>query len=144
MFVDTPITVRYAETDMMGVVYHGSYLLYFEDGRVDFLKRNGFSYTEIEEQGYMSPVYHADISYGAALRYGEEAFVRTSVESATPTRAVYRQRVFRAGDDPDVDRPLVDAKMTLCLVDKETFRPVSQKHALPELYAFYQQEVAGE
>ena len=29
MHVHTPITVRYGETDMMGVVYHANYLLYF-------------------------------------------------------------------------------------------------------------------
>ena len=37
MHVHTPITVRYGETDMMGVVYHANYLLYFEDARIDFL-----------------------------------------------------------------------------------------------------------
>ncbi len=144
MFVDTPINVRYADTDMMGVVYHGSYLLYFEDGRVDYLQKNGFSYTAVEEAGYMSPIYHLDVQYGAPLRYGEAGFLRTSVESVTPTRTVYRQRVFHEGDDPETDRPLVDGRVTVCLVEKDTFRPVSQKHALPELYAFYKQEVTGQ
>lgn len=36
-YVDTPITVRYGETDMMGVVYHANYLLYFEDARMKLL-----------------------------------------------------------------------------------------------------------
>ena len=42
----TPIKVRYGETDMMGVVYHANYLLYFEDARIDFLDAVGFSYNE--------------------------------------------------------------------------------------------------
>ena len=133
MFVDTPITVRYADTDMMGVVYHGNYLLYFEDGRVDYLQKNGFSYTAVEDAGY-----------GAPLRYGERGFVRTSVEAVHATRTVYRQQVFREGDDPETARPLVDGLVTVCLVDKETFQPVSQKRALPELYSYYQQEVAAQ
>ena len=54
----TPIKVRYGETDMMGVVYHANYLLYFEDARIDFLDAVGFSYNEcIEQQGYMSPIH---------------------------------------------------------------------------------------
>ena len=54
----TPITVRYGETDMMGVVYHANYLLYFEDARVDFLNALGFSYNErLEAAGYISPIY---------------------------------------------------------------------------------------
>lgn len=144
MIVDTPITVRYADTDMMGVVYHGNYLLYFEDGRVDYLQKNGFSYTAVEDAGYVSPIYHVDIQYGAPLRYGERGFVRTSVEAVHATRTVYRQQVFREGDDPETARPLVDGLVTVCLVDKETFQPVSQKRALPELYSYYQQEVAAQ
>ena len=42
MKVCTPITIRYAETDKMGVVYHANYLLYFEDARTHFLEVNGF------------------------------------------------------------------------------------------------------
>ncbi|WP_347295082.1 hypothetical protein [Gordonibacter sp.] len=33
MRVCKPIAVRYGETDMMGIVYHANYLLYFEDAR---------------------------------------------------------------------------------------------------------------
>ena len=68
----TPIKVRYGETDMMGVVYHANYLLYFEDARIDFLDALGFSYAErIEGAGYMSPIHDIEIHYKAPLRYGE-------------------------------------------------------------------------
>ena len=50
MHVHTPITVRYGETDMMGVVYHANYLLYFEDARIDFLDAVGYPYDEYIEQ----------------------------------------------------------------------------------------------
>ena len=46
MRVCTPITIRYGETDMMGVVYHANYLLYFEDARIDFLDAAVFLPTE--------------------------------------------------------------------------------------------------
>ena len=47
MRVCTPITIRYAETDMMGIVYHANYLLYFEDARTRFLEAIGFPYDHI-------------------------------------------------------------------------------------------------
>ena len=95
----TPIKVRYGETDMMGVVYHANYLLYFEDARIDFLDAVGFSYNEcIEQQGYMSPIHDVEMHYRAPLRYGEAGFVRTSVAKNLPMRTVYRQQVFRADD----------------------------------------------
>lgn len=70
MHVRTPIKVRYGETDMMGVVYHANYLLYFEDARIDFLNTVGASYAAIEDAGYMSPIHDIDVIYGTppALR----------------------------------------------------------------------------
>ncbi|HRG57116.1 MAG TPA: thioesterase family protein, partial [Lacunisphaera sp.] len=50
------ITVRYAETDMMGIVYHGNYLPWFEVGRTTLLKECGLPYRELEAQGYRLPV----------------------------------------------------------------------------------------
>lgn len=149
MHVHTPITVRYGETDMMGVVYHANYLLYFEDARIDFLDAVGFSYNErIEQQGYMSPIHDVEIHYRSPLRYGEAAFVRTSVAQSLPMRTVYRQQVFRADDAAGADEagepllregasPLVDALVTLCVVERDTFRPVSLKRTFPDLYARY-------
>ena len=43
------IRVRYAETDQMGVVYHGNYAQYFEIGRVEWLRNQGVSYKELEQ-----------------------------------------------------------------------------------------------
>ena len=46
------VTVRYAETDMMGIVYHGSYLPWFEIGRTTLLKEIGLPYRQLEAEGY--------------------------------------------------------------------------------------------
>ena len=149
MHVHTPIKVRYGETDMMGVVYHANYLLYFEDARIDFLDAVGFSYNErIEQQGYMSPIHDVEIHYRSPLRYGEAAFVRTSVAKSLPMRTVYRQQVFRADDAAGADEagepllregatPLVDALVTVCVVERDTFRPVSLKRTFPDLHRLY-------
>lgn len=145
----TPIKVRYGETDMMGVVYHANYLLYFEDARIDFLDALGFSYAErIEGAGYMSPIHDIEIHYKAPLRYGEAGVVRTSVAKNLPMRTVYRQQVFRADDAAGTDEagepllregaaPLVDALVTVCVVERGTFKPVSLRRTFPDLYAKY-------
>lgn len=166
MHVHTPIKVRYGETDMMGVVYHANYLLYFEDARLDFLDALDFSYNErIENAGYMSPIHDIEIHYRAPLRYGEEGVVRTSVAKNLPMRTVYRQQVYRTEDvvegealkDADDSRaegtaptsrrepqlregatPLVDALVTVCVVERDTFKPVSLRRTFPDLYAAYE------
>lgn len=137
MKVRTPIKVRYGETDMMGIVYHANYLLYFEDARTHFLEEAGMPYTEIEKRGIIAPIYSVDIKYRAPLRYGEEAFVVTRVVENASTRTTYAQDVFRADMDPETDRPLVSGLVTCCLVDRSTFRPVSIKRTFPELHQLY-------
>ena len=123
MHVHTPIKVRYGETDMMGVVYHANYLLYFEDARIDFLDALGFSYAErIEGAGYMSPIHDIEIHYKAPLRYGEAGVVRTSIA-----------KNLREGATP-----LVDALVTVCVVERDTFKPVSLRRTFPDLYAKYE------
>ena len=146
----TPIKVRYGETDMMGVVYHANYLLYFEDARIDFLEAVGFSYNErIEQQGYMSPIHDVEIHYRSPLRYGEAAFVRTSVAKSLPMRTVYRQQVFRADDAAGADEarapllragatPRVGALVALCGVARDTFRAGRLRRTFPELHALYE------
>ena len=156
MHVHTPIKVRYGETDMMGVVYHANYLLYFEDARIDFLDALGFSYAErIEGAGYMSPIHDIEIHYKAPLRYGEAGVVRTSIAKNLPMRTVYRQQ---AGDpnaegaaalgrrEPQLREgatPLVDALVTVCVVERDTFKPVSLRRTFPDLYVKYEDIVEG-
>lgn len=144
MQIRTPINVRYGETDMMGVVYHANYLLYFEDARTHFLKEVGHPYAKIEEAGYMCPIYHADIQYGAPLRYGEDAFVLTRVIESTATKTIYAQDVYRSGMDPATDRPLASGRITCCMVERETFKPVSIKRCTPELFELYKSLIEPE
>jgi acyl-CoA thioester hydrolase len=57
------VTVRYAETDMMGIVYHANYLPWFEIGRTYLLKEMGISYRELEASGYRLPVLEVSARY---------------------------------------------------------------------------------
>ena len=141
MRVCTPITIRYAETDMMGIVYHANYLLYFEDARTAFLEAVGFPYRRVEEAGYLSPVVDLSLEYGEPLRYGDIAVVRTRVASSRPTRTVYAYEVFKQGQDLDAAKPCCTGRSTHCLVDARTFKPVSIKRAVPELYEIYERVV---
>ena len=71
------VTVRYAETDMMGVVYHGNYLPWFEIGRTTLLKELGLPYRQLEEQGYRLPVLEVALAtgFGSASQFAR-AFAR--------------------------------------------------------------------
>ncbi len=144
MQVYTPITIRYGETDQMGVVYYGNYLLYFEDARTQFLEALGYPYTEIEKEGYVSPVMEVYVKYNESLHYGEKVIIRTRITKSLPTRTTFSYEVFREGEDYDTARPCCTGHSTHCLIDAKTLKPVSIKHATPRLYELYNQVVEPE
>lgn len=56
MVTKTPIKVRYAETDKMGIVHHSNYAVWYEAARGDFIEAMGMRYSDMEESGVMVPL----------------------------------------------------------------------------------------
>ena len=50
------IEIRFSEVDMMGVVWHGSYALYFEDAREAFGAKYDLSYMGYVDHGFYAPI----------------------------------------------------------------------------------------
>src|SRR5271169_997200 len=79
-FAETTIRVRYAETDQMGVVYHGHYFTWFEVGRVELCRELGFEYKQMEiEDDTFIVVAEANCRYKRPARFDEVLVVRTRV-----------------------------------------------------------------
>lgn len=133
----TKIDVRYAETDQMGIVYHANYLVWFEVARTKFFDSMGYPYDRMEKDGFMCPVLSVEIQYGVPFKYGEVAVVYTSITKVSPVRVEYSYRIFKEGEDPAVAKPSITGKSTHCIVDAKTFKPISQKKLLPDLYEKY-------
>jgi acyl-CoA thioester hydrolase len=82
-YAETTIRVRYAETDQMGVVYHGNYFAWFEVGRVELCRQLGFEYKqmEIEDDSYIV-VADAHCRYKRPARFDDVLVIRTRVLSS--------------------------------------------------------------
>jgi len=94
------VRVRYAETDQMGVVYHANYLVWFEVGRVEFMRAHGLSYKQMEmEEGCMIAVVEVTARYKAPARYDEELVVETRLVSARGSVIRFGYKVMREADD---------------------------------------------
>src|SRR5437762_10497464 len=78
--------VRYAETDAMGIVHHGSYVDWMEMGRTEFMRAFGFTYRQLEEMGVLLPVLEINVRYKAAAVYDDELCITTWVEELTRVR----------------------------------------------------------
>ncbi|GEC77963.1 acyl-CoA thioesterase [Flavobacterium aquatile] len=77
---EVEVRVRYGETDQMGVVYHGSYVPYFEIGRVEWLRNKGVSYKSLEESGIALPIVSMHLNYKKSARYDDLLTINTKLK----------------------------------------------------------------
>jgi acyl-CoA thioester hydrolase len=94
----TAITVRYAETDMMGIVYHGSYFPWFEVGRTTLLKEYGLPYRELEAQGYHLPVIELGTKFFKPALYDDVVTVITRLKER-PILRINLEYEVRRGEE---------------------------------------------
>ncbi|WP_152658039.1 thioesterase family protein [Oceanobacillus sp. CFH 90083] len=140
LVTETPIEVRYQETDQMGVVYHANYLVWFEIGRTKYVEALGLNYHQgMEQRNVVSPVIDAQISYKNAVRYGEKPVVKTWLEAYDGLRTVYGYQILNEAGDI-----AVTGTTTHTIVDKDTFRPLSIRRKFPDWHAAYQKQLEKE
>jgi len=96
---ETTLRVRYAETDQMGVAYHGNYFAWFEVGRVEFLRDLGLDYASLERQhGCYILVADAHCRYKSPVRYDDLLRIRTRLESLRGPLIRFAYEVLRVAD----------------------------------------------
>ena len=99
-FAEARVRVRYAETDQMGVVYHANYLVWFEVGRVEFIRQLGMDYRSMEqEENALIAVVEVTARYKAPARYDDELIVRTTLAGVRGSIVRFRYAVVRAVDE---------------------------------------------
>jgi acyl-CoA thioester hydrolase len=91
--------VRYAETDAMGIVHHGSYVDWMEMGRTEFMRSFGFTYRQLEEMGVLLPVLEINVRYKAAAVYDDELRITTWVDELTRVRVKLAYKIERVSDN---------------------------------------------
>ena len=92
------VRVRYAETDKMGVVYYANYFVWFEVGRTDLLRESGWSYREMETEGFGLPVIEAHCTYRESAKYDDDLEIRTTGEMLSPVRVKFSYEIVRPAD----------------------------------------------
>ncbi|RZK09545.1 MAG: acyl-CoA thioesterase, partial [Flavobacterium sp.] len=112
------VRVRYAETDQMGVVYHGNYAQYFEMGRVEWLRNMGLSYKWMEQNGIMLPVVSLSMNYKKPARYDDLLRVKTIYKNQTSVKIEFDYEIYNESDEL-----LTIGNSILVFVDMKTGRP---------------------
>lgn len=88
------IRVRFTETDPMGIVWHGNYIQYFEDGREAFGREFGISYLEQKAHGYTSPIVRSVCEHKLPLRYGDVATIKTTFINSLAAKMIFQYQIF--------------------------------------------------
>lgn len=118
--------VRYADTDKMDMVYHGSYIPMLEAARVDTLREIGWVYDEMEKAGILLPVVDLQVKYFIPARYDQILRIETHVTESPTSRLKFSFSIFHD------ESLLVKAQVCLAFVDASSSRPTRAPEKLIE------------
>lgn len=115
-----PIRVYYEDTDAGGVVYHASYLCYFERARTELLRSLGFSQQALLADSIAFVVKKLTIDYKIAAKLDDSLEVKTTlVELKRATLVFFQQLVNKQ------NKILCEALVTVASVDLEKMKPIA-------------------
>lgn len=89
------VRVRYAETDQMGIVYHGNYAQYLEMGRVEWLRNAGISYRWMEENGIRLPVVSMSLNFKSPATYDDVLIVKTVLKHKPAVKIEFDYEIYK-------------------------------------------------
>ena len=127
MTAEARVRVRYAETDKMRVVYHSNFIVWFEIGRVELLRKLGFRYRDMEtEDDCHIAVVDVRCRYKAPAYYDDELIIRTSLKHMRGSMMLFHYEVIRTSDN----LLLAEGETTHIVVNSKF-----EKTTLPEKYS---------
>ena len=116
-------------TDHAGVMWHGTYLNWLEESRIDSIGNAGIKYTELLKRGYEMPVYKVEIKYLIPIIIGEEI----TIKSFFITNKGPRIKVNSTFNNLR-NKIHAEASIDIVLINKETFKIVRKRPDFLENY----------
>jgi acyl-CoA thioester hydrolase len=121
------IEVRFNELDMLGIVWHGNYIKYFEDGRENFGHKYGISYDDLKREKIVAPIVSVKCDYKKFVRYGEKLMIETIYTDHLAAKFVLDYSITRLTDNEVVAKGqtvqvFTDIQGNLMLIWPEFFR----------------------
>jgi len=87
---------QYYETDQMGIVHHSNYIRWFEESRVEFLDKIGYSYKKLEEDGIISPVLEITCKYKSMVHFGDDVIITPTIKEFNGVRLTIYYEIIDA------------------------------------------------
>jgi acyl-CoA thioester hydrolase len=114
--------VRFGETDLMGIVHHGSYVAYLEVARVEWLRRRGVTYADWAARGLHLPVVELALRYRAPARFDDELDVETTLAELRVASVRFEYRLVRVSDGESTELCAEGSTRLACVDDRHALR----------------------
>jgi acyl-CoA thioester hydrolase len=110
----------------MGIVHHGTYISYFEVGRVEYMRRRGLDYHSWTELGIHLPVVEAYVRYRRTARFDELLCIETRLTELARVKVRFDYRLLR---EPEGDRTIDPAEQIVA--EGHTLLACVDQHHVP-------------
>lgn len=88
------IRIRFNETDPLGIVWHGNYITYFEEGREAFGRKYGITYLDVQSNGFVTPIVETSSKHPLPLKYGDIATIETTYIDVLSAKMIFEYKIF--------------------------------------------------
>lgn len=99
LLAEKTLDIRFNEVDMMGVVWHGSYVTFLEDAREAFGAKYGLSYTKYIVENIFAPIVDLKISYKKPLHYGMRPVVKITYLPTDAAKIIFDYEILNPEDN---------------------------------------------
>lgn len=94
----TEVNVRFSEVDVLGIVWHGHYLKFFEDGREAFGKQYNLGYLDVYKHKLAVPLVNINVDFKKIVKYGDSVIIETTFINSAAAKIIFNYKVFRLSD----------------------------------------------
>lgn len=129
MKVTEEITVRYAETDRMGIVHHSNYPVWYEVARTKLIREMGLPYSKLEELGLILPLLEMHSRFIKTATYEDELLVTARITKFSIVKLTIEYEVFMKSTGE-----LINTGSTVHALVEKDFKPCNTKKKYPEFW----------
>ncbi len=98
LICEKELNIRFSDTDAMGIVWHGNYIKYMEDGREAWGMVHGLSYMDIYNNKLFIPIVETHLSHKYTLKFVDTAIVKTRYIDTPAAKLIYEYEIYRKSD----------------------------------------------
>lgn len=115
-----PVRVYYEDTDAGGVVYHASYIAFYERARTEMLRQRHFNQQTLLEEQVAFVVRRMTVDYVSAARLDDLLEIQSEVTVMTRATMTFSQRIVNAEG-----KVLNEAEVLIACINPHLMKPIA-------------------